>query len=233
MKPYPHLFFDLDHTLWDFDTNAQLTLHQLYQDFDLGQQWDASREAFIEAFFVVLHQLWDDYNHARITKDQLRTWRFPRIAERLTGRKFDPMPELEATYQQWGSSQPGLMPYAHQTLEDLHRKGYKLHILTNGFQESQYTKLEASGIAHFFDTLTTSECTGKTKPDPAIFAHALDKSGAGPGEVILIGDNPSTDLEGAAAAGWDAVFYNPQQKPTQSPFRYHVQCLRELSRIFD
>mgnify|MGYP006268118551 CR=1 FL=1 len=231
MKTYTHLFFDLDHTLWDFDTNARTTLAALYEEFGL-QQWGATSEAFISTFFVVLHELWDAYNRNQITKEGLREQRFVRIGERLTGKRPAPMPELEAAYVRRCSRQGVLMPYTDEVLNYLRRAGYRLHILTNGFRESQRVKLESAGIAGFFETVTTSECTGEKKPHPAIFQHALQQAQATTEEVILIGDNPETDLRGAYGVKWDSVFYNPDKKVSAAPFTHEVRCLSALRGIF-
>lgn len=228
MKTYRDLFFDLDHTLWDFDTNARKALSGLFQQFGLAETFKTDEKAFIDTFFIVLHELWDEYNHSRITKDQLRRERFLRTGERLTRRRFAPLPALEEAYVRNCSAGGILLPGAIETLEYLKAKGYRLHILTNGFRESQQVKLETSGIAHFFHTVTTSECTGEKKPAPGIFNHALKQAGAHIPESLLVGDNPETDLCGAAAVRLDAVFFNPEQRKSAYPFTYQVQHLSEL-----
>lgn len=232
MKLYTHLFFDLDHTLWDFDTNARATLTELHREFALQTRWGTTVDAFIASFFVVLHELWAAYNHNQITKEELRAQRFTRIGERLTGAPVAPIPELENSYVQRCSRQGGLMPHTQDVLAYLRQLGYPLHILTNGFRESQYVKLETSGIAAFFDTVTTSECSGAKKPDAAIFQHALRRVRAAPEEVVLIGDNPETDLRGAYQARWDTVFYNPDKKTSAVPFTYQIHCLSALRELF-
>ncbi|NJL14760.1 MAG: HAD-IA family hydrolase [Microscillaceae bacterium] len=137
----------------------------------------------------------------------------------------------EALAQAYGERtprRPHLMPHAREVLLKLQEK-YTLHIITNGFPEMQALKMESARIRHFFEHIFTSAETGHKKPRPEMFYFALEKVQAQPEHCLMIGDNPDTDLRGAANAGIPAVFYNPKKQASADiPHTLEIQCLREL-----
>ncbi len=140
--------------------------------------------------------------------------------------------ELEDEYQYNCPRQPHLLPFALEMLTYLQSKGYQLHILTNGFEESQKLKLEHSGILSFFKNIITSDCTGFTKPNPIIFNHALTVSNATPQNSIMIGDSFDADILGARSLGMKTIFYNPLKKtPQHSVASYDISCWKEIEGI--
>ena len=76
MKTYRHLFFDLDHTLWDFEANATETLHQLFHDYDLARHGTFTLPQFTQRYNEVNHALWRLYQANKISQQQLREVRF-------------------------------------------------------------------------------------------------------------------------------------------------------------
>lgn len=119
-------------------------------------------------------------------------------------------------------------PHAHEVLTELARRGYLLHILTNGFRDSQHRKLEASRLAPFFTEVITTDCAGCAKPDAAMFAHALQRTGASPAESLMIGDSLEADVLGAQRAGLDAVYFNPTRERHHVTVQYEISDLRQL-----
>jgi putative hydrolase of the HAD superfamily len=117
------------------------------------------------------------------------------------------------------------------TLQYLHEK-YHLHLITNGFEEVQITKIKVSGIGQFFREVITSEKAGALKPDPRIFRYALDATGAVLTESIYIGDNLEADIIGARKAGWPQVYFNPDGLPHQEVITHEIRSLKELQTIF-
>ncbi len=229
---HKHIFFDLDHTLWDFEANTRLTLQSLYDDFDLQEHLRVDFRSLERAFHIVLNQLWTQYNHNQITKAEIREKRFRNIAKVLNRPELAFSDEVEEAYWYRGTRQGALIPHTKEVLTALQKHGYRLHVLTNGFQDSQAVKLETSGIAGFFDTVTTSESTGEKKPSSIIFEYALQTAKVTSPKSLLIGDNPETDLLGAKNAGWESIFFNPKNASSQVPFTHQVNSLRELLPLF-
>ncbi len=230
MKTYEHIFFDLDHTLWDYEGNAGEALHELYDHHQLGEKGMFSKAELVTTFFDVNDMLWDDYNHHRIQRKDLRERRFPTIFKRL-GLPIELRPkDIETEYIALSPTKDKVFDHAHELLDYLSPK-YELHIITNGFDDIQGTKMSSSGIDHYFKVIITSETAGFRKPDPRIFRLALDKSGAEAGHSLMVGDNLKADIGGARDFGMDQVFFNPGRKSHIDKVTYEISGLKELMSL--
>ena len=233
MHPYQHLFFDLDHTLWDFERSSAETLAELYEHFDLQQYGIPDLKAFLKAFTQINHQLWNAYDHHKATKETIRKERFPLIMAVL-GVKHCPatvLDQLNATYLHDCPRKPHLLPHAYRVLEAL-RPNYELHIISNGFDQVQALKMQSANIEQFFTHVITSESSQHRKPQKGIFEFALQKAKANPQESVMIGDNLITDIGGANAFGIDIVFFNPEKVQHTATVTHEITCLSELEQIF-
>lgn len=229
-KKYKHLFFDLDHTLWDYDKNVEESLSELYTHYNLTQMGITSFETFFRAFEQVNYGLWDRYNVGGITKEELRQIRFRQIFETVAADP-DLVPEpMEGHFMTNTSSKPHVIADTFEILDYL-RHSYGLHIITNGFNESQAQKMNAAGLTSYFELIVTSETTGHRKPDRRIFDYAVEQLGAGPEECVMIGDNPLSDIAGAQNAGIDQIFFNPKGIVCTVRPSYTIQKLMELKGI--
>ncbi len=207
MNGITHIFFDLDHTLWDYDANARETLTELFHAYDLGQYF-SSPEAFINSFHYKNHQLWKRYNKGEIDRDFIRKHRFRSLLEER-GTVSDTMNDSISEY--FFTTCPrktALIDGAIEVLEKL-SKAYELGIITNGFEDTQSIKLTESGLDKYFKYVITSETAGHRKPSLEIFELALEISGADIESVIMIGDNYATDITGAQNAQWKSIWFNP------------------------
>ncbi|WP_215225320.1 YjjG family noncanonical pyrimidine nucleotidase [Echinicola shivajiensis] len=230
MKKYRHLFFDLDHTLWDYDRNVQESLSELYEVYSLENLGVPSNYDFYKAFIKVNHGLWDYYDKGKIDKITLRKERFRRIFDQLGAHKIEVPVEMEEDFMHRTSSKPHLFPYSKEILEYLKEK-YDLHIITNGFDESQAKKISASGINNYFKLIVTSETTGHKKPDKRIFEYAMRQLATYSEECLMIGDNPISDVEGAKSASIDQVYFNPKGLDIGVEATYTIQGFKELEKF--
>jgi putative hydrolase of the HAD superfamily len=196
-----HIFFDLDHTLWDFETNSTLTFRKIFKECSLELQVDR----FMMHYTPINHRYWKLYRENRIDQENLR---YSRLKDTFKAIKFDADDHLihllSQRYIDNLSNETALLPYAKEILEYLENK-YKLHIITNGFNSIQYKKLRNSKIADFFNTVTTAEEVQLKKPHPKVFYHALDKAQAHKKESLMIGDNLEADIHGAVQIGMQAI----------------------------
>ena len=229
---YRHLFFDLDHTLWDFEANSKATLKELHSALQLNERGVNDFDLFHKNYLQHNEKLWERYRNGYIKQEELRVKRMwlslldfkiadGELAEELSVRFLDLLPTRTI-----------LFPYTKEILEYLTDKGYVLHLITNGFEKTQHNKLMYSGLESFFKEVITSEGSGSLKPNKEIFEFALQKCGAKEEESIMIGDSVEVDILGAMNAGIDQVYVNhlgtePSVKPT-----YIVSSLKELERIF-
>ena len=230
IKTYTHIFFDLDHTIWDFDKNAEETLHELYGIYQLKDLGLHSADLFIETYTRNNHQLWADYHLGKVTKQHLREMRFKKTFLDL-GLHPDVIPvAFEDDYVRICPTKTNLFPDAHETLQYLHGK-YPLYLISNGFKESQDTKINTTDIGKYFKGIIISELVGANKPDKAIFQHALDLAGATKAGSLMIGDSLEADVMGALNFGIDAIYFNPSglEKPADVPMQ--ITRLKELTLL--
>ncbi len=227
MKTYKHLFFDLDNTLWDFTTNSRETLLELFEKYALEKLGVPSFDFFHEKYVERNIMMWEQYRLNKIDKETLRAKRFEYT---FWDMGLDPelVPEgIEHDYVMAGPRRNKLFPHAKETLQYLSLK-YRMHIITNGFEEVQHLKLQSSGIDHFFENVITSDQVGHKKPDVRIFHHALEAASTQAHEVIMIGDGLDVDIAGARNAGWDSVFFNPLNLKHDEQVTYEISSLEGL-----
>ncbi|MDB5145134.1 MAG: noncanonical pyrimidine nucleotidase, YjjG family [Mucilaginibacter sp.] len=227
---YRHIFFDLDHTIWDFDKNAEEALHELYGIYKLKELGLHSPDLFIETYTRNNHQLWAEYHVGKITKSELREARFKKTFLDL-GLRPDIIPVgFEDDYVKLCPTKTNLFPDAHETLQYLRTK-YTLHLISNGFSESQEIKISRTNIGGYFQHVIISEVVGVNKPDKAIFEHALNLAKATKHESIMIGDSLEADVRGALDFGMDAIYFNPAglDKPDDVPVQ--ISQLKELTKM--
>jgi len=227
---YKHIFFDLDHTIWDFDKNAEETLYELYDAYKLSEIGLPSAAIFIETYTRNNHRLWADYHTGKITKTELRETRFKKTFLDLGVRPNLIPLSFEDDYVQICPTKTNLFPHAHETLQYLNAK-YTLHLISNGFKESSELKVGNTNIAGYFQNIIISEIVGVNKPDPAIFEHALELAGATKQESLMIGDSLEADVYGALNFGMDAIYFNPFNAPKPDDVPLQVTHLKELTLI--
>ena len=230
MKKYKHLFFDLDNTLWDFESNSAETLTELFHRHQLQNLGVPSVGFFIEKYKLRNQMMWEQYRLGKIGKETLRNDRF-KLTFWDMGLDAELAPrQLAEDYVSEGPKKNRLFPNTLETLEYLSKK-YALHIITNGFEEVQHIKMRASKIDHLFDVVIISEQTGYKKPDVNIFIYAMDKTGAMAEESLMIGDGLEIDILGAQNANWDTVFFNPEKIKHEKFTTYEIYSMPELKNF--
>ena len=229
---YKHLFFDLDHTLWDFDANAKDTLIEIYAFFKLEEKGVVPFEDFYKLYKIHNEILWDRYHKGFITGEELkwkRMWRTllefkiadEPLAKEMSGKFLEILPTKKI-----------LFPYTIEILDYLSEKKYQLHLITNGFEKIQWCKLNNSGLSNYFTHVITSERSNSLKPKKEIFEYALNEAGAHLHQSIMLGDNLDADIQGAINAGMDNVFVNHINTTTTLQPTFTVSHLKQLTAIF-
>jgi putative hydrolase of the HAD superfamily len=221
------IFFDLDHTLWDFEKNSAISFQKVFDQMNRS----IVLEEFQKVYQPINFEYWKLYRENKISKEKLRYGRlkdsFDRMGVSITD---DEINYISVGYISYLSHQTHLFPGAVEILNYLN-VNYRLHIITNGFSEAQLNKTKASKIDHFFDCFIDSEQVGVKKPHPDIFKYALDKAQVKPEQSVMIGDNLEADILGAKAVGFSCIHYNAHQDP------YHEHCpivdhLTDLKKFF-
>ena len=230
MPEYQSVFFDLDHTLWDYERNAFEALSDLFIELNIKEKINASVDEFYNSFSEVNHSLWDQYDSGKINRQVIRDERFQRVLG--TFGVTDPIlaESLSESYLDTAPKKSNLIAGATEVLDYLSVK-YKLYIITNGFQEIQYTKLQSGKINHYFEEVFISDVVGHKKPSKEIFEHVIKKHQLAKATSIMIGDNLLTDIAGANNAGIDSVFFNPGQIIHSTSVTYEISHLTALKNI--
>ena len=230
--PYKDLFFDLDHTIWDFELNSKETLWDLHQKYALEAKGINDFDVFYSNYSVHNHRLWDRYTKGFIKQEELR-WK--RIYLSLLDYKIADealSKEMSIDYLDILPNKKNLFPYTTEILEYLKSKDYSMHLITNGFESVQFKKIKNSNLADYFTEVITSEASNSLKPNKEIFEYALKASGAKLETSIMIGDNESADIQGAINAGMDSIFVNHLQIQPTVPATHTIAHLKELEDIF-
>jgi putative hydrolase of the HAD superfamily len=230
--PYKDLFFDLDHTIWDFELNSKETLWDLHQKYQLEAKGIDNFDVFYSNYSVHNHRLWDRYTKGYIKQEELR-WK--RIYLSLLDYKIADealSKEMSVDYLDILPNKKNLFPYTIEILDYLKNKDYKMHLITNGFESVQFKKIKNSNLADYFIEVITSEASNSLKPNKEIFDYALKASNAKLESSIMIGDNEAADIQGAINAGMDSIFVNHLQIQPTVPATHTITHLKELENIF-
>lgn len=226
------IFFDLDHTIWDFDKNAEETLQELFFKYNFDKLFNHNTaDRFIETYTANNHRVWNLYHHGKIDKLTLRKLRF---ADTFTELGVDPAlfpADFEEEYLAICPKKTNLFPNALETLTYLKNK-YNLHLISNGFKEACQSKLHHSNLNPYFKTIVISEIIGINKPDTRIFDHAIRNGGAQKEYSIMIGDSIDADVRGAQNAGLEAIFFNAVGASKPSDVNHMITDLKELQQLF-
>lgn len=227
---YRSILFDLDHTLWDYETNSSETLTELFHHHKLSDVGVPSVYHFLETFVQINTNLWTQYDLGQIHRDVIRYERFHKILLAYGIDKYDFALSLSDEYISLSPKKGGLMPNAMEVLDYLYTR-YPMTIVTNGFDEIQSIKMESSGITSYFKNVVTSARAGYKKPAKEIFEFAMSESGFDTDSTLMIGDNLLTDIGGARNARLDTVYFNPNKIPHQEKTEYEIHDLKELLNI--
>jgi len=230
MDKIEHIFFDLDHTLWDFDKNSQETLSELFVDLKLNNQIE-SFDRFLKKYREINKRYWNLYRQNKVTKIEVRDGRFK---DTLAFFKIDNLSkkatELSHQYVTLSPTKTNLFPHTHDVLSKL-SQNYKLHIITNGFSEVQDVKLTKSNLKQYFNIIVCSEETGFKKPHKSVFNTALNQAKTTNQQSVMIGDSFEADIIGALKVGMKAIWFNPNHEVAKKSVE-QINCLSQLSTIF-
>lgn len=225
-----HLFFDLDHTLWDFEKNSEIALEKLFNALELEKQIRSFRH-FHSTYKKINRELWQQYSKGAIEKSVLRVKRFDDTLKHLEVYDNELAEYLATQYVETAPHHTHLLPNTKETLKALDDLGYHMHIITNGFKEIQDIKLTKSDIKFYFNAVICSEDVGRQKPAPEVFAHALDVTGAQKNESVMIGDNYLADVIGAERFGMSAVLYDPHREHREGTHEWHIHDLAQIPEL--
>ncbi|WP_159951492.1 YjjG family noncanonical pyrimidine nucleotidase [Polaribacter septentrionalilitoris] len=226
MQQIQHIFFDLDHTLWDFEKNSDLTFQKIFEinkvEVDLG--------AFLEVYRPLNKKYWKLYREEKVTKSELRYDRLKNAFDTINFTISDDIIDLLAIqYIEYLADFNHLFDGTIEVLEYLKDK-YQLHIITNGFEEIQSKKMKNSKIYHYFDKVITSESVGVKKPNPRVFNYALELAKAPKEHSIMIGDNLEADVQGAIDVGMKAIHCNFEHQEINTNGLLSIKSLLEIKQ---
>lgn len=218
------LFFDWDHTLWDHDRNAKEVIFDLLDEFSLPQTVHKSKEELWSIFHLVNDQIWSEYQLGQISQQTLRETRFLRFFQKVNFQ--GPAQEFSEQFLYRTPRKTHVFDGVHELIPELAQR-FPLFILTNGFDDIQHVKVSGTGLSPYFQSIITSEMAGAKKPDARFFTYALRLAACEAHEVLMIGDHPIFDIEGAKNVGIPTIHVDYLQKfPESSPRIQHIQELK-------
>lgn len=226
MQNIQHIFFDLDHTLWDFETNSNLAFKHIFKENNIT----VSSDEFLKYYEEINQKYWKLYREDKVSRKVLRYKRLKETFDVVNYTISDWLiNKLSEDYLYTLPNYNFLFEGVHETLQYLQKK-YTLHIITNGFNEVQNHKLKKSKLQQYFATITTSEKAESKKPHTKIFKYALQEAKAVSEKSIMIGDNLEADVLGAKQAGLQAIYFNPEKKETPNKI-IQITNLIQLKKI--
>ncbi len=230
MKKYTDVFFDLDRTLWDFDTNSRASVDDLIDKYDLLSKGIPSKDEFFQVYTAINNILWERYRKGSIAKAELKVLRYEKVLRHFGIFNHEMAEIFGREYLEILVTKKNVFPGTHKILEYLKPK-YRMHIITNGFEEVQDKKMNTAGLTDFFEVVITSEAAGVRKPNPGIFEFALAKTNANVESSIMIGDDLPVDILGAKDFGMDQIYFNPGKKKHSEAITYEVAQLSDIASI--
>lgn len=226
-KHKKHIFFDLDHTLWDFEANAEESLNEIYEDFSISKLGPSFND-FYQNFSGLNRLLWTQLEQNQISHETIRKFRFQKALNSLNVEiEEEESIRMNLKFLDLLPYKTKLIDGCEETLAAL-QSNYQLHILSNGYAEVQAKKLENSGIKGYFDHIITNDIAESRKPDVGIFNYALAQAAAQPNESLMIGDSYLADVLGAKNAGWDTIHFQPSDIHTENQSTLKITKLVQL-----
>jgi putative hydrolase of the HAD superfamily len=119
-------------------------------------------------------------------------------------------------------------PDTKESLSKLKHMGLKLGVVTGSYEIDIKQILSAAGLEEFFDVCVGADTTGRRKPDPEVFKHALRQLGVKAEEAIFVGDRLEQDCLGAQKVGMNALLLQREDKRVSG-----VKKIASLKEIFD
>ena len=227
MNEIKHIFFDLDHTLWDFEKNSALAFEKIFQELN----FNINSQQFMDIYNPINVAYWKLYERNEIDQESLRV---NRLKDAFAAIDFevslDEINTISHLFIEYLTSNNHLIDGTIEILDYL-KDNYKLHIITNGFSFVQEVKLQKSNLANYFVTITNSEVAGHKKPHQNIFQYALTLANASKNQSIMVGDSIEADVLGAINFGMKAVYFNPANEMVSHDKIIQIQKLTQLKNI--
>lgn len=230
---YKHIIWDLDHTLWDFNINSAECIREILEEQGLLAFPVRSADQFIKDYKKINNECWAEYRKGKMDKETLRFVRFQRALEKhgVSQRdSYEAAVRFGDTYVANCPKKTALIPGTLEVLNHLKAKGLNQVILTNGFLESQETKMVESGLRPYFTREFVSEVIGHKKPSPKVFRAVLEELNAEADECIMIGDSLESDIKGARNAKMDSIHFQPEGVKHDLA-TYNISDLTEIKEI--
>jgi putative hydrolase of the HAD superfamily len=225
LRSKKHLFFDLDDTLWDFKANSETVLSKLFAEHGLSEKLNCDVSTFLKEYRAINLEMWSLYYRRKVNKEQMRNERFNKVFAHFGYSDMAGSIRLSDEYLRLAPYGTVLKPGCIETLTYL-KKNYSLHLITNGFAESQAIKLDGSGLRDYFKNIIISEDHALVKPEEKIFRLAETLAEAKKEECVMIGDSYESDVKGAINAGWDAIYFTDS-----NPESYKGICISSLLQL--
>ena len=231
MKKYDHIFFDLDNTIWDFEENSRESIKELFDSYLNENNNGKSFDSFFDSYLAINKRYWALYREGKVGKADLRVNRFHDALNFIGVDDYNFSVKFSEEYLEICPVKTKLVDGADQILNYVQDRGYRMSIITNGFEEVQHTKIKNCGLEKFFDEVITSERAEAKKPHPQIFYHAANLVDVKVSSCLMIGDNHESDIIGASNLGMDTVYFSEIPMTDNFKGRWQIDHLNQIRDI--
>jgi 2-haloacid dehalogenase len=222
------VLFDADDTLFDFRKAARLAFFQTFEQLNLVVE-----PAWFEIYESYNKAAWTEYEDRQIDSQTLRSKRFAGLFKHINRPNLHDPAAFNDLYLQLLVENSHLLDGALDLLNALHGK-VKMAVITNGLHDVQRPRIKKQNVGHFFDEIVVSEEIGCAKPQIEYFEYTFRSLGQPPKDrVLVVGDNLSSDIQGAKNFGLKSCWYNPSGKENPGPHfpEYEIRGLDEVREI--
>lgn len=222
---YDIILMDLDNTILDFNTAEKDSFKKVIKEIGLSYTDD-----LLEQYQKINKSLWHRLEQGEISKEIVLNTRFSEFFK-LYDIQADGK-EIEKTYRFYLDNSSALIPNAEYTLIKLKTMGKKIYSASNGVYSTQIKRLSNAGIINLFDGHFISDIIKHEKPSPYFFDFCIKNLSETPkSSILMVGDSPTSDVQGAINIGIDSCFYQYDKTTICTYSKYTIYDISELLDI--
>jgi HAD superfamily hydrolase (TIGR01549 family) len=227
---YEAIIFDLDNTLLNFELCERQAILGTLEACAISLDLHGITETiFLQIYETYNSQYWrqrDVFTPSELIKMSYEST----LAE--LNIKTEKISHLGQIFWEIFNHSSVLEPNVYEVLTVLARS-YRLAVISNGFVSAQLPRMQAAGIAHFFEEVVVSEAIGFAKPSPEIFHHTLSRLDLTPAQVLYVGDSLNHDYAGAIQVKMDFCYYNRKNQilPQEFKPKFMINELLKLLKL--
>lgn len=221
------ILWDVDATLLNFVAAEKVAIKALFQKYKLGECTDE----MLARYSRINRTYWERLERKELTRNEVLVGRFLEFFKK-EGLNTDIAADFNEDYQSSLGDTIVFNDNSYEIIKSLQGK-VKQYVVSNGTITAQSKKLRLSGLGKLMDGIFLSEQLGVEKPDGRFFEKVFGEIGpVDKGQVMIVGDSLTSDIQGGNNAGIITCWYNPEHKQTEDGIRIDHE-ISDLHEIYD